>query len=216
MRHIIVNNGEIDLSFFRDFNKVEDKLSFKLIGIKENTEYLEDVPYKKFEDLAMVPICLVRNEKIGDGHITIKNTHLDMWGITYEDLWNSVPENAEKNTQIKIVSMADYLGEECVNKRKALEKILIVTNKEQNYGAGTVLLPGVLEKISDKYGKNLYVLPASVHETLVLPECGKGNEAKELENIVHQVNAGVLNEEEFLSDKIYYYEKSAGFLAICD
>ena len=164
----------------------------------------------------MVPICLVRNENIGDGHITIKNTHLDMWGITYENLWDSVPKNAEKNTQVNIVSMADYLGEECVNNKKVLQTILIVTNKEQNYWAGVVLLPGVLEKIADKYGKNLYVLPASVHETLVLPECGAEDEAKELENIVHQVNAGVLNREEFLSDKIYYYEKSAGILAICD
>ena len=60
MRNIIVNNGNIDLSFFENFDGVEDKLSFKLIGIKDNLEYLEDIPYRKFEDLAMVPICMVR------------------------------------------------------------------------------------------------------------------------------------------------------------
>ena len=35
MRKIIVNNSNIDLSFFRNFGSVEDKLSFKLVGLKD-------------------------------------------------------------------------------------------------------------------------------------------------------------------------------------
>ena len=216
MKRIIVNNGDIDLSFFRSFDSVEDKLSFKLIGIKDNLEYLEDVPYRKFEDLAMVPVCMVRNDKIGEGRITVKNSHLDMWGITYDRLWENLLENSAKISQIKMVSMSDFLGEEYINDSDALKNITIVTNKDQTYGAGAILYPGVLEKISHKYGKNLYVLPASVHEVLVLPEQGEENEAEMLESIVHQVNVGVLSREEFLSDKIYYYEKTAGILAVCE
>ena len=60
------------------------------------------------------------------------------------------------------------------------------------------------------------MLPASVHEVLVLPEQGEENEAEMLEAIVRQVNAGVLSKEDFLSDKIYYYEKTAGILAVCE
>lgn len=216
MRNIIVNNGNIDLSFFENFDGVEGKLSFKLIGIKDNLEYLEDIPYRKFEDLAMVPICMVRNAEIGEGHITIKDSHLDLWGITCDRLWENLIENAAKISRIKMVSMSDFLGEEYINDSEVLQNIIIVSNKEQNYGAGAILYPGVLEKISDKYGKNLYVLPASVHEVLVLPERGDENEAETLESIVRQVNAGVLSREEFLSDKIYYYEKSAGNLAVCE
>ena len=67
MRKIIVNNSNIDLSFFRNFDSVEEKLSFKLVGLKDNKEYLEDIPYRRFEDLAMVPICMVRNSEIGVG-----------------------------------------------------------------------------------------------------------------------------------------------------
>ena len=216
MRKIIVNNSNIDLSFFRNFDSVEDKLSFKLIGLKDNKEYLEDIPYRRFEDLAMVPICMVRNSEIGVGHITIRNSHLNLWGITYDRLWKNLMENSTKTAEVKIKTMPDFLGEDYINDFEVLQNIIIVSNKEQNYGAGAVLYPGVLEKISDKYGKNLYVLPASVHEVLVLPEQGEENEAEMLEAIVRQVNAGVLSKEDFLSDKIYYYEKTAGILAVCE
>lgn len=216
MRKIIVNNSNIDLSFFRNFDSVEEKMSFKLIGLKDNKEYLEDIPYRRFEDLAMVPICMVRNSEIGVGHITIRNSHLDLWGITYDRLWKNLMENSTKTAEVKIKTMPDFLGEDYVNDFEVLQNIIIVSNKEQNYGAGAVLYPGVLEKISDKYGKNLYVLPASVHEVLVLPEQGEENEAEMLEAIVRQVNAGVLSKEDFLSDKIYYYEKTAGILAVCE
>lgn len=216
MRKIIVNNSNIDLSFFRNFDSVEEKLSFKLIGLKDNKEYLEDIPYRRFEDLAMVPICMVRNSEIGVGHITIRNSHLDLWGITYDRLWKNLMENSTKTAEVKIKTMPNFLGEDYINDFEVLQNIIIVSNKEQNYGAGAVLYPGVLEKISDKYGKNLYVLPASVHEVLVLPEQGEENEAEMLEAIVRQVNAGVLSKEDFLSDKIYYYEKTAGILAVCE
>lgn len=216
MRKIIVNNSNIDLSFFRNFDSVEDKLSFKLVGLKDNKEYLEDIPYRRFEDLAMVPICMVRNSEIGVGHITIRNSHLDLWGITYDRLWKNLMENSTKTAEVKIKTMPDFLGEDYINDFDVLQNIIIVSNKEQNYGAGAVLYPGVLEKISDKYGKNLYVLPASVHEVLVLPEQGVEDEAEMLEAIVRQVNAGVLNKEDFLSDKIYYYEKTAGILVVCE
>jgi len=216
MRKIIVNNSNIDLSFFRNFDSVEDKLSFKLVGLKDNKEYLEDIPYRRFEDLAMVPICMVRNSEIGVGHITIRNSHLDLWGITYDRLWKNLMENSTKTAEVKIKTMPDFLGEDYINDFDVLQNIIIVSNKEQNYGAGAVLYPGVLEKISDKYGKNLYVLPASVHEVLVLPEQGEEDEAEMLEAIVRQVNAGVLSKEDFLSDKIYYYEKTAGILAVCE
>ena len=216
MRKIIVNNSNIDLSFFRNFDSVEEKMSFKLIGLKDNKEYLEDIPYRRFEDLAMVPICMVRNSEIGVGHITIRNSHLDLWGITYDRLWKNLMENSSKTAEVKIKTMPDFLGEDYINDFEVLQNIIIVSNKEQNYGAGAVLYPGVLEKISDKYGKNLYVLPASVHEVLVLPEQGEENEAEMLEAIVRQVNAGVLSKEDFLSDKIYYYEKTAGILAVCE
>ena len=125
-------------------------------------------------------------------------------------------ENSTKTAEVKIKTMPDFLGEDYINDFEVLQNIIIVSNKEQNYGAGAVLYPGVLEKISDKYGKNLYVLPASVHEVLVLPEQGEENEAEMLEAIVRQVNAGVLSKEDFLSDKIYYYEKTAGILAVCE
>lgn len=204
----------IDVSFFSDFDKVEKKLSFKLMGINDNEEYLANIPFRRIEDLAMVPVCIVRNDSIGEGFITINDSHLDMWGITYEELWKNLMKSAGKVTPIKSFGMGDFLGEDIINDPETLNNLIVVTNKGQNYGAGAILYPGVLEDISEKYGVNLYILPASIHEVIVVPEKGVPDEAEMLKAIVHEVNAGVLSREEFLSDNIYFYEKNTGIFKV--
>ena len=200
----------IDVSFFSDFDKVEKKLSFKLMGINGNEEYLANIPFRRIEDLAMVPVCIVRNDSIGEGLITINDSHLDMWGITYEELWKNLMKSAGKVTPVKSFGMGDFLGEDIINDPETLNNLIVVTNKGQNYGAGAILYPGVLEDISEKYGVNLYILPASIHEVIVVPEKGDPDEAEMLKAIVHEVNSGGLSREEFLSDNIYFYEKNTG------
>ncbi len=204
----------IDVSFFSDFDKVEKKLSFKLMGINDNEEYLANIPFRRIEDLAMVPVCIVRNDSIGEGLITINDSHLDMWGITYEELWKNLMKSAGKVTPVKTFGMGDFLGEDIINDPETLNNLIVVTNKGQNNGAGAILYPGVLEDISEKYGVNLYILPASIHEVIVVPEKGVPDEAEMLKAIVHEVNAGVLSREEFLSDNIYFYEKNTGIFKV--
>jgi len=211
-----IRNKNIDINFFKDFDKVEKLLSFKLLGIKGNEEYLENLPYRQIEDLAMVPVCIVRNETIGEGLITINNSHLELWGIDYDKLWKNLIDTASNVTPVKTFGMADFLGEYIINDSEELNRFVVVTNKGQNYGAGAVLYPGVLKKIAKECRKNLYILPASVHEVIVLPESGEYDEAQKLKAIVREVNGGVLSREEFLSDNIYFYDKKAEKISICD
>ena len=206
---------KVDVSFFKEFDSVRDRLSFKLLGIRENLEYLEDVPYKKFENLAMVPVCVMRNDIIGEGMITIQRSHIDSWGIKEEELWENLMESAVKITPAKVAKMADYLKRSVLGDSDELNMLTVVTNESGIYGAGAVMYPGVLRSISEKYGKNLYVLPSSVHEVIVLPERGEDEERDNLQAIVREVNAGVLGRDDYLSDLVYYYDKDKETLTAC-
>ena len=54
-------------------------------------------------------------------------------------------------------------------------------------------------------GKDLYVLPSSVHEAIVLPVGGRAN-VRDLREIVSEVNRECVSAEEYLSDSVYLYD----------
>ncbi|MBO4457118.1 MAG: hypothetical protein J5802_05320 [Butyrivibrio sp.] len=208
-------SGNVDVSFFEEFESASDRLAFRLMGIRENKEYLKNIPYRKFENLAMVPVCIVRDDIIGEGMITINDSHLESWGITKRKLWKNLKETAAKVAPVKMIPMVEMLDDRFLGDVGTLKDIIIVTNQSKNYGAGAVLYPGVLKSIAEKCGRNLYVLPASVHEVIVLPESDKAGEKEILEEIVRNVNADVLGRDDFLSDMVYYYNKDEETFGLC-
>ncbi len=105
-------------------------------------------------------------------------------------------------------SLAEFLTEaqkEC--------GMMVCTNLWHFYGAGSILTPGLLEKLAQKLQASLYILPASVHELILLPDTGREN-AGELRGIVEEVNSCQVLEEEFLSDNVYYYDREEGRIQI--
>lgn len=54
--------------------------------------------------------------------------------------------------------------------------IQVVTNQRKTFGATMILFPEILKVISEFYEDDLYVLPSSVHEILVLPKCSDSAE----------------------------------------
>ncbi len=200
--------GIVDMDFFEDFAKVSDKLFFKLVNYDKNEEYLEDVPYRQFEDLALVPLCRVVNKYLGSGVIVIKNEHLKNWEISREELWENVMDNAANVTPYTMESILECLGGEfgedipddpgC--------NMYVISNKEKTYGASAFLYPGVLKHVSKKLNDNLIIIPSSIHEVIVLPGSSDVVDNERLISMVKEVNSTVVSEEEILSDNIYYYD----------
>ena len=51
---------------------------------------------------------------------------------------------------------------------------------------------------------NLFILPSSIHEVLLLPETQEFNK-DELANMVQDINKYVVSDMDFLSDNVYFY-----------
>ena len=86
-----------------------------------------------------------------------------------------------------------------------------MTNESLIYGAATVLYKGVLEKLSEETGTDLILIPSSVHEVLILPDTNE-IEAKELAEIIKQVNDKELEPQEILSGHPYCFVRETGTL----
>ena len=91
------------------------------------------------------------------------------------------------------------------------ERLLVLTNDRKQFGAGVMLYPGVLQKASEQEQTDLWVIPSSVHETILVPDRGRFA-AEELEHLIAEVNATQLRPEEILSGRVYRYSREEGRL----
>ena len=201
----------IDVDFFSDFSLVSEKLFFKVVNYKKNKEKLKDVPIKRIMDLALVPVCFYQNEHIDEGSIMIQNSHLAIWEITKEELWENISESAPKVAPPKIKDLLDFLermtGESQREEFEACCGMYVVTNKCENFGAGSILYPGLLKSIADDHESDLFIIPSSVHECIVIPDSAFVMDTDSMREMIHEVNRTALVDEDILSDNLYMYDR---------
>ena len=166
-----------------------------------------------FEGLVIVPVIeLFATEEV-TGVIQITKRIIDELGLDEEAIFNK----AIANTKYTIKSMRDVLigcmfpnGIITEEDREMTDMMLppddgrmwIVSNPSQFLGASSII--PALPELKERFDDGFIVLPSSIHEVIVLT---KGDEDEEtLNEMVRDINAGVVAEEERLSDDIYVFE----------
>ena len=144
----------IDLDFFSDFSKVSGTLFFKLVNYEKNESILKDVPYIRFEDLALIPACKVKNKALGEGSITIKNDHMKIWEISKEELWENIYESCNNVATMTFKSMLSIVGDNgnFSGESETFDNMIVLSTESGMYGAASFLYPGVLKTISKTLG----------------------------------------------------------------
>lgn len=205
-----------DASFFTDFSNACTYMTFKVVNYEKNKKYLLDVPYKRLQDMAMVPICLVKDEALGEGNIVIKTDHLRSWEISFDELWENVFEYAAKTAPVSVDNIFDIVKsiDDRFSNCDVPNGMLVVSNKQKVNGASAIFYPGELEKMATRLGGNLVILPSSVHETIVFSAPEKPQEIEALVEMVREVNRSVLCEEDILSENVYFYAKESKELMV--
>ena len=202
---------KIDVSFFRDFEKVKDRLCFRLVNREKNRELLEKVPYIPILDLAICFYYAFDGGGVENGMIPIYRSHLEAWKVTDRELLEYAVKNTPRLFPVETIPMEkvleDMLRELPEEMREdILRKIsmVILTNSRKTYGACSILYPGVLEQMAERMGGDFYMIPSSVHEFLLMPREQERGEA-ELKAMIAEVNTTELSPEEVLSDRLYLY-----------
>jgi len=153
-------SGEfIDMECFTNFEKMKDKIVFKLINIKTNEKLLESIPFKKVLDLAMVFYCVVDEKQSGNATVLINDVHMDMWGITLRQLVKIAKENTPRIMKFQIKNMEDMLrgmlnvGELCMVREGGNEYEVDYDEKtSDNY------TEDIIKEIKDNNSMELFVL----------------------------------------------------------
>lgn len=239
--------NQLDVDFFMDYEQVKRKLVLRLINRKKNEELLKHVPYLKFKDLAIVCHCIMITEEIGTGSILIHKHHLETWGILEDTLLQDAFKNSpviEPYSILKISEMMknmlretikEQIEEICEEDSRYKEALLestmenmiqeieekhipmfVLTNQNRYYGATCLVYPDMLEVIGEMLQDDFYILPSSVHEVIFLGKNGCMDSAA-LNEMIEEVNRTQVDEEEWLSDHAYLYDrKSKKFISIAN
>lgn len=199
----------VDMDFYDDFSRITGHLFYKLVNYKKNKTFLEKVPYKKVMDLAMVPLCKFDHSVMRCGTITVLKEHLEMWEISEEELWENIRESAPCVEPVKISELSDVIGR-LMGSDDVIEDICgmyVITNRSECLGAGAAFYPDVLKELAEDMESDLFIIPSSVHEILVVPDPDHNVDPENLKAIIHEVNVTTVSDEEILSDNLYIYDR---------
>lgn len=209
-------NRSIDMKFFLNYETVRSRIIFKLINTEKNRELLKDVPYIPFHDLSIVFQCLVSEERFGNASILIHNVHLQLWKVNARELYECALENtpllqgyelADMNTVLEEMKALGGVDDEEIEDMRQEVPMYVLSNKSRINGASCILYKDILKDFAMVVDKDLYVLPSSIHEVILLPSDGT-QESEQLKKMVREINQSQVEKEEVLSDSVYYYRRS--------
>lgn len=233
----------IDLDRFRDFSWLKDKVGFKLINRERNADLLQRLPHKSYLDLEMVYYLLFLGGETGDATMLIENNHLNIWGITPEDIHEAAMCNmpqllpptfrpmdmvmqdiykeeieAELRRHAEEASMGIGTSEleqaaldlmQAVRERQHTMPMYVISNERNFFGAGAILYCGKLAEWAEEVQCDLFVIPSSIHEVLVMPSVGFYS-ADTISEMIREINRTQVPPEEVLSDHVYIYHRNMG------
>ncbi len=207
----------IDMGFFQSFERVGDRICYRLIRQAGNKDLLEDIPHIPFLDLAVCFFYAYSGEVLGEGTILIRNSHLKLWHTNIEKLTELARKNTPDLFPIRCSSMEQVLRElmsenTCKEVKESGDlseeacHMWVLSNRQQNHGAACMLYPEVLRKLAKQEGCSLYILPSSVHEVILLADNKTGSGTPgQLRDMIAEINRTQVAPEEVLSDSLYYY-----------
>ncbi len=235
--------GKMDIDQFADFATVRENIAIKLINYEANRELLEEVPHRRFLDLAEVYYFVIHNEFLGNATILIHNEHLELWQTTEEMLhrigmrntlflgWEIRPMNVIIRDYLR-EELDDYLKEKEPDKQMAPDRVqqlaeqiltdiyqsddegplYVLSNRQRFFGASCILYTAQLQDFANIKNSDLYILPSSIHEVILIPQSVSPN-YESLCRMVKEINDSEVDACDRLSDKVYRFDRKTGILS---
>ena len=145
--------------------------------------------------------------------------HLEYWQVSAEEVLRHAIEYTREKKGVWFKTMSEVLKdiifeEDGVLYERARDGMFVLTNKEKYLGAVLAYFPDILYDISTRLKEDFYMLPASVHEWVIVPD-SQVEEEEVLFLMVKDINDREVLEEEVLSYNVYYYSMNSQKIHIC-
>ena len=191
--------------------KIAKKSLFvKLVNTERNESLVEQSISKEFLDLSAV---VLKMDKEGMASMALSKGDAEILGMTEEEIYAAALANTLRLFPPKLMNLGRYvemsigvklpLGEDEVT-------TYILTNQKEVDGAIYFMSPEVVGAIAEALEDDLYILPSSVNEVLLVRASELEDGVDELKEMVRDANETVVAEKDILSYNVYHYDKEHG------
>ena len=224
-----------DVERIAEYKNLKGSIFVKVINADMNEKLLENLPHMKYFDLAMIAYAVLDDDNNTRITMNVSYGNLQLWNIDKEILFKDAINNTRKKLPPRYEKMSNVMKELLASKIRgngykvgddeemdALllnviesielsdgEKVYVLTNSKNMDGAVYILFNDVLEDIAQMLQNDIYIIPSSIHEIMILPRNGR-IDYENLCEMVNYVNSNDLDPMEILSNHVYIYERGKG------
>lgn len=209
-------NETFNMSDFYEFDKLKEKIVLKVINTERNKELLSEVPHLDMEGLNLSVVFYV-SLMMGEmsAGILIRNSHIKLWNVTEKELLSIAEKNTNRMHAYTIRSMNEVMKEIFFEQgTENFAEVLfpsdapvmyVLTDQNNTFGASQMYLKTEIRKFAKMQDCDVYILPSSVHELLLLRADFPNLEPEYLKGMVCEVNSTEVSDEDFLCDGVFKY-----------
>lgn len=197
--------------FADDYERAKSRLFIRVVGVKENAEYLHDKVHKyELGTIAIVPCVMVSETKNGMATAPVTKSIAKFWGVPDDQIIADAIENAPNVIPCEMKSLNEKIAEIMPGFESDMPCDTYFAGADQ-FGAACIFYPGFLEAAADEMECDFFVLPSSIHEVLFEKDNGRADEDFYF-NTVKSINATEVSPADKLCDALFYYDNFAGHL----
>lgn len=203
----------MNVDVLNEFTLAKDGLTLKLINADRNKEFLLDIPHRRFHNLAVIYCYVVPDlEYGGQASVTITNSIMKEWDVDESTLFDTAYKNYKNLNPGIITPMRDAIGRSAADELPEVDlQMYVISNAKRVWGAVAVLDNEILDRMAGMLDSGFFILPSSIHEIIVVKIDGEfAKESQRLLDMVTEVNGEMVDEQEYLADSVYYYDRGEG------
>lgn len=197
------------------YNSIKNSIQYRLINYEKNKDMLNNVPHRKYLNLAVVYVLNLSENDYGMETMLITNKHMTLWNVSLDEIENQAKNSVFNSAErFQMIGLNQLIEERVgIKEPEEYETMYVLTNMYRNYGANVILCQDFMEKVAERLNCDFYAIPSSVHEIILI----KWNDApskEEMNEMLNEVNRSQVPEDEILGDKVFYYSRKEKRLSI--
>ena len=200
----------------------QESIIMSMVNTEQNREMLGYMPHREFEDLSIIYKYVIDTRNPVES-VSVTVEMAEGIGMGEEELFHAAVQNTRRlfpptaellNDVIVQMFMDGGFSEETAREMgNAIQTpIYFISNEKHINGAVSMLYGEVIHGVAEQLGSDLYIMPMSVNEVMVVST--EGVVPGELAKLVEENNMSKTKLGERLSNQVYHYDKERQRLSL--
>ena len=191
------------------WENVQNSIELRLVNTDRNKVLLASSPHRDFFDLSLVYYVAVNSR----ASARVQNHLMQNWGVSEEELFNAGCKTMREKHPVRVrtivSAMQNMIPCFAIEPPEDAVPLYMLGDSSEPFLSSAIVYSDAVKELAVKCQTDIYIIPSSVHELLLMPKCSGVDEMSILQ-MVWIVNRTQVSEEDFLSDNIYVYHYESG------